>query len=142
MLAVPMPGNVEARRYPDTIEFADVIKKASESRGTARAASQSTVQADRHHFGCLDTFIVEIVESIPQIDEKRFTVRGIPCALGMMRCGPFGPAIFRWVLALKCDPILVCQKIFRIPHMHSRRGFNFPAHRNLRVSEGVENLLR
>ena len=22
------------------------------------------------------------------------------------------------------------------------RGFNFPAHRNLRVSEGVENLLR
>jgi hypothetical protein len=23
-----------------------------------------------------------------------------------------------------------------------RRGFNFPAHRNLRVSEGVENLLR
>jgi hypothetical protein len=24
----------------------------------------------------------------------------------------------------------------------SRRGFNFPAHRNLRVSEGVENLLR
>jgi hypothetical protein len=24
----------------------------------------------------------------------------------------------------------------------SKRGFNFPAHRNLRVSEGVENLLR
>jgi Domain of unknown function (DUF6538) len=23
----------------------------------------------------------------------------------------------------------------------SKRGFNFPAHRNLRVSEGVENLL-
>ena len=23
-----------------------------------------------------------------------------------------------------------------------KRGFNFPAHRNLRVSEGVENLLR
>ena len=23
----------------------------------------------------------------------------------------------------------------------NRRGFNFPAHRNLRVSEGVENLL-
>jgi hypothetical protein len=24
----------------------------------------------------------------------------------------------------------------------NKRGFNFPAHRNLRVSEGVENLLR
>ena len=31
---------------------------------------------------------------------------------------------------------------FAIKPPFTMRGFNFPAHRNLRVSEGVENLLR
>jgi hypothetical protein len=31
---------------------------------------------------------------------------------------------------------------FKAGRLIEDRGFNFPAHRNLRVSEGVENLLR
>ena len=32
--------------------------------------------------------------------------------------------------------------LFAISGLQRPRGFNFPAHRNLRVREGVENLLR
>jgi len=34
------------------------------------------------------------------------------------------------------------RKFLEALHYFVVRGFNFPAHRNLRVSEGVENLLR
>jgi hypothetical protein len=36
----------------------------------------------------------------------------------------------------------VRKKLFGTKSRIMKRGFNFPAHRNLRVSEGVENLLR
>ena len=34
------------------------------------------------------------------------------------------------------------RRIYKICRLIVYAGFNFPAHRNLRVSEGVENLLR
>jgi hypothetical protein len=49
------------------------------------------------------------------------------------------------LIPAKAEPIRsrVPLRRFRYDAKHDMgRGFNFPAHRNLRVSEGVENLLR
>ena len=55
---------------------------------------------------------------------------------------------FEW-LAERCDEVIILAHsqgaaiAYRtIEEWSWERGFNFPAHRNLRVSEGVENLLR
>jgi hypothetical protein len=37
---------------------------------------------------------------------------------------------------------LLLSELEKASRKETDRGFNFPAHRNLRVSEGVENLLR
>ena len=74
MFTVPMSRNLEARRRPHPVEFADVIQETRQPRRPAGAAGKPAVQPDRHHLRRIGAFVVEEVERVAQIGEECFAL--------------------------------------------------------------------
>ena len=49
-IGVPVLGDRKPRRHPDVLVLPDVVEEAHQGGGTAGAADDTAMQADRHHF--------------------------------------------------------------------------------------------
>src|SRR3954447_9007518 len=67
MLVVPMLRDLQPRRHPDALVFADIVEEADQARGAARPAGETAVQPHRHHLRRGLALGVEHVEGVLQI---------------------------------------------------------------------------
>src|SRR5262245_52888243 len=80
-MLVPVPGDIDAARYPYFVVARNVIQEALERQSAARPSDQSAMQAYRHHLGRAEpSLFIEAIEAVPEIGQE------LVAAVEALRC--------------------------------------------------------